>query len=164
MYKYTDHTASDKSESNNFKIAKEILTGIMPSKSIKSIDKTSSSTAHVDLEINFNEGCKYKKYKIELKPNNGKALKSGFPLLFEKYIGMVSEQSEDEKVFVMYLMKDSYYIFSIDKLKEKKLSELNISNWLIRRTQLSNTDNTMQYFPTIWMPISDCTYSGYTSN
>lgn len=167
MIKYTNQELMEKSETEDFFQAKEIIEELFKEKgiTIKDLRPTVNGTS-VDLRFKaVTKNGKEIKYAVEIKRNNGRYISSKtLPLLFTKYISMMKERKEDERLIEIFLLPTMFIIFDIDKIVSNiPLKDLSIANWNI---PLENYSTRMRNEripqPTIWLPTDKCSISGCT--
>lgn len=166
MIKYTNQELMEKSETEDFLQAREIIEELFKEKGIviKDLRPTPNGTS-VDFRFTAVTKKKEIKYAVEIKRNNGRYISSKtLPLLFTKYISMMKERKEDERLIEIFLLPTMFIIFDIDKIVTNvPLKDLNIANWNI---PLENYSTRMRNEripqPTIWLPTDKCSISGYT--
>lgn len=166
MIKYTNQAMMEKSETEDFLEAKEIIEKLFKENgiTIKDLRPTPNGTS-VDFRFKaVTKKGKEIKYAVEIKRNNGRYISSKtLPLLFTKYISMMKERKEDERLIEIFLLPAMFIIFDIDKVTNVPLKDLNIANWNI---PLENYSTRMRNEripqPTIWLPTDKCSISGYT--
>lgn len=166
MIKYTNQELMEKSETEDFLQARDIIEELFKEKgiTIKDLRPTPNGTS-VDFRFTAVTKKKEIKYAVEIKRNNGRYISSKtLPLLFTKYISMMKERKEDERLIEIFLLPTMFIIFDIDKIVTNvPLKDLNIANWNI---PLENYSTRMRNEkipqPTIWLPTDKCSISGYT--
>ena len=167
MIKYTNQAMMEKSATEDFLEAREIIEGLFLENgiAIKDLRPTPNGTS-VDFRFTaVTKKGKVIKYAVEIKRNNGKYISSKtLPLLFTKYISMMKERKEDERLIEIFLFPTMFIIFDIDKIVTNvPLKDMNVSNWNI---PLENYSTRMRNEripqPTIWLPTDKCSISGYT--
>lgn len=153
-----------KCESEDFQRTSEILERLFQGR-LRNLRPTPSGTS-VDLRFEaVNKKGKVIKYAVEIKRNNGKYISNKtLPLLFTKYISMMNERKEDERLIEIFLLPTMFIVFDIDKIVTNvPLKDLNISNWNI---PLENYSTRMRNEripqPTIWLDTDKCSISGFT--
>lgn len=164
MIKYTNQAMMSRCESEDFQRTREILERLFQGR-LRNLRPTTSGTS-VDLRFEaVNKKGKVIKYAVEIKRNNGRYISSKtLPLLFTKYISMMKERKDDERLIEIFLLPTMFIIFDIDKIVTNvPLKDLNIANWNI---PLENYSTRMRNEripqPTIWLPTDKCSISGYT--
>lgn len=166
MIKYTNQELMEKSETEDFLQARDIIEELFKEKgiTIKDLRPTVNGTS-VDFRFTAVTKKKEIKYAVEIKRNNGRYISSKtLPLLFTKYISMMKERKEDERLIEIFLLPTMFIIFDIDKIVTNvPLKDLSIANWNI---PLENYSTRMRNEripqPTIWLPTDKCSISGYT--
>lgn len=153
-----------KCESEDYQRTSEILERLFQGR-LRNLRPTTSGTS-VDLRFEaVNKKGKVIKYAVEIKRNNGKYISTKtLPLLFTKYISMMKERKEGERLIEIFLLPTMFIVFDIDKIVTNvPLKDLNVSNWNI---PLENYSTRMMNEripqPTIWLPTDKCSISGYT--
>lgn len=164
MIKYTNIELMSRCESEDFQRTSEILERLFQGR-LRNLRPTPSGTS-VDMRFEAtNKKGKVIKYAVEIKRNNGKYISSKtLPLLFTKYISMMKERKEDERLIEIFLLPAMFIIFNIDKIVTNvPLKDMNVSNWNI---PLENYSTRMRNEripqPTIWLSTDKCSISGYT--
>lgn len=167
MIKYTNQAMMEKSETEDFLEAREIIEGLFLKNgiAIKDLRPTPNGTS-VDFRFTaVTKKGKVIKYAVEIKRNNGKYISSKtLPLLFTKYISMMKERKEGERLIEIFLLPTMFVIFDIDKvITDIPMKDLNMTNWLI---PLENYSTRMRNEripqPTIWLSTDKCSISGFT--
>ena len=167
MIKYTNQALMEKSETEDFLQAREIIEQLFKEKgiTIKDLRPTPNGTS-VDFRFKaVTKKGKEIKYAVEIKRNNGKYISSKtLPLLFTKYISMMKERKEDERLIEIFLLPTMFIIFDIDKIVTNvPLKDLSIANWNIPLENYSTrVRNERIPQPTIWLSTDKCAISGYT--
>ena len=168
MIKYTNQELMEKSETEDFFQAKEIIEELFKEKgiTIKDLRPTPNGTS-VDFRFKAvtKKGRKEIKYAVEIKRNNGRYISSKtLPLLFTKYISMMKERKDDERLIEIFLLPTMFIIFDIDKIVTNvPLKDLNIANWNIPLENDSTRDDSIKVQqPTIWLSTDKCSISGFT--
>lgn len=165
MIKYTNQAMMEKSETEDFLEAREIIEELFKEKgiAIKDIRPTPNGTS-VDFRFKAVTKGKEIKYAVEIKRNNGRYISSKtLPLLFTKYISMMKERKEDERLIEIFLLPTIFIIFDIDKIVTNvPLGQQNIANWNIPLENYSTRRKERIPQPTIWLPTDKCSISGYT--
>ena len=167
MIKYTNQELMEKSETEDFLQAREIIEELFKEKgiTIKDLRPTPNGTS-VDFRFTaVTKKGKGIKYAVEIKRNNGRYISSKtLPLLFTKYISMMKERKEDERLIDIFLLPTLFIIFDIDKIVTNvPLKDLSIANWNIPLENYSTrVRNEKIPQPTIWLPTDKCSISGYT--
>lgn len=164
MIEYTNIQLMSKCESEDYQRTSEILERLFQGR-LRNLRPTTSGTS-VDLRFEaVNKKGKVIKYAVEIKRNNGKYISTKtLPLLFTKYISMMKERKEGERLIEIFLLPTMFIVFDIDKIVTNvPLKDLNVSNWNI---PLENYSTRMMNEripqPTIWLPTDKCSISGYT--
>ena len=164
MIEYTNIQMMSRCESEDFQRTREILERLFQGR-LRNLRPTTSGTS-VDLRFEaVNKNGKVIKYAVEIKRNNGKYISNKtLPLLFTKYISMMKERKEGERLIEIFLLPTMFIIFDIDKIVTNvPLGQQNIANWNI---PLENYSTRMMNEripqPTIWLPTDKCSISGYT--
>ena len=167
MIKYTNQELMAKSETDDFLEARYIIEELFKEKgiAIKDIRPTPNGTS-VDFRFKaVNKKGKVIKYAVEIKRNNGKYISNKtLPLLFTKYISMMKERKEGERLIEIFLLPTMFIIFDIDKIVTNvPLKDLNIANWNIPLENYSTRDDSIKVQqPTIWLSTDKCSISGFT--
>ena len=163
---YTNIELMSKCESEDFQRTSVILERLFQGR-LRNLRPTTSGTS-VDLRFEaVNKKGKVIKYAVEIKRNNGKYISNKtLPLLLTKYISMMKERKEDERLIEIFLLPTMFIVFDIDKIVTNvPLGQQNIANWNI---PLENYSTRMRNEripqPTIWLPTDKCSISGYTKN
>ena len=135
----------EKSETEDFLQAKEIIKELFKEKgiTIKDLRPTVNGTS-VDFRFKaVTKKGKEIKYAVEIKRNNGRYISSKtLPLLFTKYISMMKERKEDERLIEIFLLPTMFIIFDIDKIVTNvPLGQQNIANWNIPLENYSKLDH-----------------------
>lgn len=161
---YTNIDMMSRCESEDYQRTSKILERLFQGK-LRNLRPTTSGTS-VDLRFEaVNKKGKVIKYAVEIKRNNGKYISSkNLPLLFTKYISMMKERKEDERLIEIFLLPTMFIVFDIDKIVTNvPLKDLNIANWNI---PLENYSTRMRNEripqPTIWLSTDKCSISGFT--
>ena len=167
MIKYTNQAMMEKSETEDFLQAREIIEELFKENgiTIKDLRPTPNGTS-VDFRFKaVTKKGKEIKYAVEIKRNNGRYISSKTPpLLFTKYISMMKERKEDERLIEIFLLPTMFIIFDIDKIVTNvPLGQQNIANWNIPLENYSiRAKNEKIPQPTIWLSTDKCSISGYT--
>lgn len=161
---YTNIEMMSRCESEDFQRTSEILERLFQGR-LRNLRPTTSGTS-VDLRFEaVNKKGKVIKYAVEIKRNNGKYISNKtLPLLFTKYISMMKERKEDERLIEIFLLPTMFIVFDIDKvITDIPMKDLNMTNWLI---PLENYSTRMRNEripqPTIWLDTDKCSISGFT--
>lgn len=161
---YTNMEMMSRCESEDFQRTSEILERLFQGR-LRNLRPTPSGTS-VDLRFEaVNKKGKVIRYAVEIKRNNGKYISNKtLPLLFTKYISMMKERKEDERLIEIFLLPTMFIIFDIDKIVTNvPLKDMNVSNWNI---PLENYSTRMRNEripqPTIWLDTDKCSISGFT--
>lgn len=163
MIKYTNIELMSRCESEDFKRTSDILERLFQGR-LMNLRPTPSGTS-VDLRFEaVNKKGKVIKYAVEIKRNNGKYISNKtLPLLFTKYISMMKERKEGERLIEIFLLPTMFIVFDIDKIVTNvPLKDLNMTNWLIPLENYSTRESVKVPQPTIWLPTDKCSISGYT--
>lgn len=161
---YTNMEMMSRCESEDFQRTSEILERLFQGR-LRNLRPTTSGTS-VDLRFEaVNKKGKVIKYAVEIKRNNGKYISNKtLPLLFTKYISMMKERKEGERLIEIFLLPTMFIIFDIDKIVTNvPLKDLNIANWNIPLENYSTRDDSIKVQqPTIWLSTDKCSISGFT--
>lgn len=161
---YTNIELMSRCESEDFQRTSDILERLFQGR-LRNLRPTTSGTS-VDLRFEaVNKNGKVIKYAVEIKRNNGKYISNKtLPLLFTKYISMMKERKEGERLIEIFLLPTMFIVFDIDKIVTNvPLKDLNVSNWNIPLENYSTRDDSIKVQqPTIWLPTDKCSISGYT--
>ena len=163
MIKYTNIELMSRSESEDFQRTRVILERLFQGR-LRNLRPTPSGTS-VDLRFEaVNKKGKVIKYAVEIKRNNGKYISNKtLPLLFTKYISMMKERKEGERLIEIFLLPTMFIVFDIDKIVTNvPLKDLNMTNWLIPLENYSTRESVKVPQPTIWLNTDKCSISGYT--
>lgn len=164
MIEYTNIQMMSRCESEDFQRTREILERLFQGR-LRNLRPTTSGTS-VDLRFEaVNKKGKVIKYAVEIKRNNGKYISNKtLPLLFTKYISMIKERKEGERLIEIFLLPTMFIVFDIDKIVTNvPLKDLNVSNWNIPLENYSTrTRNERIPQPTIWLDTDKCSISGFT--
>ena len=163
MIKYTNIELMSRSESEDFQRTRVILERLFQGR-LRNLIPTPSGTS-VDLRFEaVNKKGKVIKYAVEIKRNNGKYISNKtLPLLFTKYISMMKERKEGERLIEIFLLPTMFIVFDIDKIVTNvPLKDLNMTNWLIPLENYSTRESVKVPQPTIWLNTDKCSISGYT--
>ena len=152
-FRNTNQEKREECETRNFKKASYILSGLFKN-NIHSIEDT-DITCSVDLRMSLKSG---KKYIFELKP--AKHDFKEYVLLVSKMWKMKMEQKDGERLFLMYLLDDRYYIFDIDNLQ---LSQLRAANILAKDTEYNIEYEEKKQQPAYFIKREYCCFSGLTN-
>lgn len=161
---YTNMEMMSRCESEDFQRTSEILERLFQGR-LRNLRPTPSGTS-VDLRFEaVNKKGKVIKYAVEIKRNNGKYISNKtLPLLFTKYISMMKERKEGERLIEIFLLPTMFIVFDIDKIVTNvPLKDLNIANWNIPLENYSTRDDSIKVQqPTIWLSTDKCSISGFT--
>ena len=164
MIKYTNIELMSRCESEDFQRTSEILERLFQGR-LRNLRPTPSGTS-VDMRFEaVNKKVKVIKYAVEIKRNNGKYISNKtLPLLFTKYISMMKERKEGERLIEIFLLPTMFIVFDIDKIVTNvPLKDLNIANWNIPLENYSTRDDSIKVQqPTIWLSTDKCSISGFT--
>lgn len=163
MIKYTNIELMSKCESEDFQRTSDILERLFQGR-LRNLRPTPSGTS-VDMRFEAsNKKGKVIKYAVEIKRNNGKYISNKtIPLKVDKYISMMKERKNDERLIIIYLLPNSFICFNVDKvITDIPMKDLNMTNWLIPLENYSTRDCIKVPQPTIWLPTDKCSISGYT--
>lgn len=164
MVEYTNMEMMSRCESEDFQRTSEILERLFQGR-LRNLRPTPSGTS-VDLRFEaVNKKGKVIKYAVEIKRNNGKYISNKtLPLLFTKYISMMKERKEGERLIEIFLLPTMFIVFDIDKIVTNvPLKDLNIANWNIPLENYSTRDDSIKVQqPTIWLSTDKCSISGFT--
>lgn len=164
MIKYTNIELMSRCESEDFQRTSEILERLFQGR-LRNLRPTPSGTS-VDMRFEaVNKKGKVIKYAVEIKRNNGKYISNKtLPLLFTKYISMMKERKEGERLIEIFLLPTMFIVFDIDKIVTNvPLKDLNIANWNIPLENYSTRDDSIKVQqPTIWLSTDKCSISGFT--
>lgn len=164
MIKYTNIELMSRCESEDFQRTSDILERLFQGR-LRNLRPTPSGTS-VDLRFEaVNKKGKVIKYAVEIKRNNGKYISNKtLPLLFTKYISMMNERKEGERLIEIFLLPTMFIVFDIDKIVTNvPLKDLNIANWNIPLENYSTRDDSIKVQqPTIWLSTDKCSISGFT--
>ena len=161
---YTNIELMSRCESEDFQRTSDILERLFQGR-LRNLRPTPSGTS-VDLRFEaVNKKGKVIKYAVEIKRNNGKYISNKtLPLLLTKYISMMKERKEGERLIEIFLLPTMFIVFDIDKvITDIPMKDLNMTNWLI---PLENYSTRMRNEripqPTIWLSTDKCSISGFT--
>lgn len=161
---YTNMEMMSLCESEDFQRTSEILERLFQGR-LRNLRPTPSGTS-VDMRFEaVNKKGKVIKYAVEIKRNNGKYISNKtLPLLFTKYISMMKERKEGERLIEIFLLPTMFIVFDIDKIVTNvPLKDLNIANWNIPLENYSTRDDSIKVQqPTIWLSTDKCSISGFT--
>lgn len=161
---YTNILMMSRCESEDFQRTSDILERLFQGR-LRNLRPTPSGTS-VDLRFEaVNKNGKVIKYAVEIKRNNGKYISNKtLPLLFTKYISMMKERKEGERLIEIFLLPTMFIVFDIDKIVTNvPLKDLNIANWNIPLENYSTRDDSIKVQqPTIWLDTDKCSISGFT--
>lgn len=161
---YTNMEMMSRCESEDFQRTSEILERLFQGR-LRNLRPTPSGTS-VDLRFEaVNKKGKVIKYAVEIKRNNGKYISNKtLPLLLTKYISMMKERKEGERLIEIFLLPTMFIVFDIDKIVTNvPLKDLNIANWNIPLENYSTRDDSIKVQqPTIWLSTDKCSISGFT--
>lgn len=161
---YTNMEMMSRCESEDFQRTSEILERLFQGR-LRNLRPTLSGTS-VDLRFEaVNKKGKVIRYAVEIKRNNGKYISNKtLPLLFTKYISMMKERKEGERLIEIFLLPTMFIVFDIDKIVTNvPLKDLNIANWNIPLENYSTRDDSIKVQqPTIWLSTDKCSISGFT--
>lgn len=161
---YTNMEMMSRCESEDFQRTSEILERLFQGR-LRNLRPTPSGTS-VDLRFEaVNKKGKVIRYAVEIKRNNGKYISNKtLPLLFTKYISMMKERKEGERLIEIFLLPTMFIVFDIDKIVTNvPLKDLNIANWNIPLENYSTRDDSIKVQqPTIWLSTDKCSISGFT--
>ena len=161
---YTNIELMSRCESEDFQRTSEILERLFQGR-LRNLRPTTSGTS-VDLRFEaVNKKGKVIRYAVEIKRNNGKYISNKtLPLLFTKYISMMKERKEGERLIEIFLLPTMFIVFDIDKIVTNvPLKDLNIANWNIPLENYSTRDDSIKVQqPTIWLDTDKCSISGFT--
>lgn len=164
MIKYTNIELMSRCESEDFQRTSDILERLFQGR-LRNLRPTPSGTS-VDLRFEaVNKKGKVIRYAVEIKRNNGKYISNKtLPLLFTKYISMMKERKEGERLIEIFLLPTMFIVFDIDKIVTNvPLKDLNIANWNIPLENYSTRDDSIKVQqPTIWLDTDKCSISGFT--
>lgn len=164
MVEYTNMEMMSRCESEDFQRTSEILERLFQGR-LRNLRPTPSGTS-VDMRFEaVNKKGKVIKYAVEIKRNNGKYISNKtLPLLFTKYISMMKERKEGERLIEIFLLPTMFIVFDIDKIVTNvPLKDLNIANWNIPLENYSTRDDSIKVQqPTIWLSTDKCSISGFT--
>ena len=161
---YTNIEMMSRCESEDFQRTSEILERLFQGR-LRNLRPTTSGTS-VDLRFEaVNKKGKVIKYAVEIKRNNGKYISNKtLPLLLTKYISMMKERKEGERLIEIFLLPTMFIVFDIDKvITDIPMKDLNMTNWLSPLENYSTRKSNERIpQPTIWLPTDKCSISGYT--
>ena len=161
---YTNIEMMSRCESEDFQRTSDILERLFQGR-LRNLRPTTSGTS-VDLRFEaVNKKGKVIRYAVEIKRNNGKYISNKtLPLLFTKYISMMKERKEGERLIEIFLLPTMFIVFDIDKIVTNvPLKDLNIANWNIPLENYSTRDDSIKVQqPTIWLDTDKCSISGFT--
>lgn len=161
---YTNMEMMSLCESEDFQRISDILERLFQGR-LRNLRPTPSGTS-VDLRFEaVNKKGKVIRYAVEIKRNNGKYISNKtLPLLFTKYISMMKERKEGERLIEIFLLPTMFIVFDIDKIVTNvPLKDLNIANWNIPLENYSTRDDSIKVQqPTIWLSTDKCSISGFT--
>lgn len=161
---YTNMEMMSRCESEDFQRTSDILERLFQGR-LRNLRPTPSGTS-VDLRFEaVNKKGKVIRYAVEIKRNNGKYISNKtLPLLFTKYISMMKERKEGERLIEIFLLPTMFIVFDIDKIVTNvPLKDLNIANWNIPLENYSTRDDSIKVQqPTIWLSTDKCSISGFT--
>lgn len=164
MVEYTNMEMMSRCESEDFQRTSDILERLFQGR-LRNLRPTPSGTS-VDLRFEaVNKKGKVVRYAVEIKRNNGKYISNKtLPLLFTKYISMMKERKEGERLIEIFLLPTMFIVFDIDKIVTNvPLKDLNIANWNIPLENYSTRDDSIKVQqPTIWLSTDKCSISGFT--
>ena len=164
MVEYTNLEIMLRCEGEDFQRTSEILERLFQGR-LRNLGPTPSGTS-VDMRFEaVNKKGKVIKYAVEIKRNNGKYISNKtLPLLFTKYISMMKERKEGERLIEIFLLPTMFIVFDIDKIVTNvPLKDLNIANWNIPLENYSTRDDSIKVQqPTIWLSTDKCSISGFT--
>ena len=164
MVEYTNLEIMLRCEGEDFQRTSEILERLFQGR-LRNLRPTPSGTS-VDMRFEaVNKKGKVIKYAVEIKRNNGKYISNKtLPLLFTKYISMMKERKEGERLIEIFLLPTMFIVFDIDKIVTNvPLKDLNIANWNIPLENYSTRDDSIKVQqPTIWLSTDKCSISGFT--
>lgn len=152
-------------ESEDFQRTSDILERLFQGR-LRNLRPTPSGTS-VDMRFEaVSKKGKVIKYAVEIKRNNGKYISNKtLPLKVDKYISMMKERKNDERLIIIYLLPNSFICFNVDKvITDIPMKDLNMTNWLIPLENYSTRESVKVPQPTIWLPTDKCSISGYTKN
>ena len=146
-------------EQKDYDTTKEILIDLFPKWNTTFTQMPEFSTS--DMRFKAVKDDSENKYNIEIKTNNSDlSIWGTFPLKVKKYIDLLNDTQDDERLLYFVLVNNhkEYYVFDLQHLD---LNQCEFKNWRIKKQEYNTNGSEYEEVPVMFIPIKLKRYHGF---